>query len=139
MATTSQIRDLDFIKECMRRLRACEARGDTIDLPEIIASTLESPAPGYYVNFDSAYRHVLQILKSGITGAKPRSATRCLYRDLAIHVRRVMDAHPELSTAAALSRVLNFGRAPRFYLSPARARSLLRPHIAYRPRYIIKG
>lgn len=138
MTSTNDLRDQDFVNECMRHIRRHSIRGDKIDLPAIISHTLESPAPGYYVSFDTAYRRILKILKHGIDTVTPTSTSRLLYRDLAAHVQRTLDTRPGMSVTSALSHVLSFGRAPRFYLSHGHAYALIRPRLAIKTLWVEK-
>ena len=126
MKQLKKMRDRAFINDCLRELRPLVATGKKIVLGEVARKVLTGAESSYYVSFDTAYRRIGPLLRGKGPRGGTLTMTQMLYRDLALHVGRTMERNPDMTIVDALTRVLEFGRASRHYISYQHALRLLR-------------
>lgn len=97
--------------------------GKTFSLNNILAKVIDSPAPEFYVTYDTAYRYVSLAMNGNLPNTE-KGTRRRQWLDLASRVKATMRRHPHLSRAKALQLVLEHGQAPSFYLSLTSAATL---------------
>ncbi|MDE6154311.1 MAG: hypothetical protein K2G21_09245 [Muribaculaceae bacterium] len=96
--------------------RAAAAQGKNQNLQEAIRHVINSPAPEFYVNYDTAYRNVSLAIRGKLPKTKSPTRNR-QWNDIIRRVREVMSQKPDKTIGAALSEVLEHGNAPSFYLT----------------------
>ena len=100
-------RDLEFYNAC-ERVR----KGKCMTIQEIVDFAIMQPASSFFLTYSSC-RKIIKWEKP-VNGAK---------RELYYEIKRLRDQMPELTVSQACERIIEMP-APRFYITPARARSL---------------
>lgn len=100
-------RDLEFFQAC-ERVR----KGKCMTIQEIVDIAVFQPASSFFLTYSSC-RKIIKWDKK-VTGAKAE-----LYKE----IKRIRDTMPNLSISQACETIIEMP-APRFYITPARARSL---------------
>ncbi len=121
--TTLNHRHRDLLHTCMLIL----ARSKRVLKPkELAIKAVKSRAKGYYVEEDYAYRMVLLHEKYG--KIPTRNSTRQMCLELADRVAALKSENPGLATMPALKRVLESGKASRYFMSVKTAQNLIERH-----------
>ena len=90
--------------------------GDTPSVNEIIRKVLNSPAPTFYVSYETAYRYVSLAMRHKLPH-NINSNRRRMWIDLAARVSAIMHDNPSYTYAKALLSVLEGEHAPSFYIT----------------------
>ncbi len=122
MKNTTTKRNNEFKALCVRIMRGARKRGENLSLEEIIDKALACRPTGYWVNYETASRHVLKALR-GTLGISRRQA-HLFWLDMAKKVEQVM-IQQKLPYNKALSFTVNFMRPERFYITRPHALRLL--------------
>lgn len=122
----------DAIESCRIAMRDAAGGEDPLE-SRLFEAVARIPAPGYFISFEYAYRLVGFWLREG--EANPRGRRGQMIAEIAGKCAGQMAQYPGMSLVEALTRVLAFGRASSFFLSPMQIKK-----IYYRtrgmPRYL---
>lgn len=118
--TLIALRNESFFNTCKEVARSFSGRVSTKDIVDI---ALARPGVDYFVDYDTARRHVGRILRSRSMWmyAKVREG---IWHELAFRVTRLMTRYPHLSSDQALARILAEGKASRYFIGASSARRI---------------
>ena len=94
-----------------------------VDLTRVFHTVVATPATRFYVSERRAAA-VVGAMRRGVSIARMNPERREMFAEIYRRVQHLLDAEPSLSIYEATFRVVNTA-APRFYLSPATARSII--------------
>lgn len=116
-------RHRDFLHTCMLILNRSKG---LLKPKELAVRAVKSRAKGYYVGEDYAYRLVLGHEKYG--KMPTRNSARLMCIELADRVAVLKSENPGLATMPALKRVMESGKASRYFMSAKTAQNLIERH-----------
>ena len=111
------MRDRELIYAYKKILKDEYARGCKIDRKRVIKRVIEESKPHFHVSFEHAFK-VLSSVRNHGTGNFKCTLRQQKWNELMSLVNQEMQDKPYLNLSTALSRVLAFKRASRFYISP---------------------
>ncbi len=114
-------RDRDFLNLCRISVRRAE---EPLTELELVRRVINSPAPGYYVDYDYALHLVPRIGRMSREEAARRSHGRWL--EIYDRAREALAEGQAATMSAAIALVLSRGRASRFFISEGTALNILR-------------
>ncbi len=119
-------RDHDFICCCRRHTAALTARGIIPDMSAVVEAVLAAEAPSYYIEYDYARRQLRHIDRYGRPEVEGDAEAR-RWLDIHADYTALRDARPSADPDDLIMELCS-GEAghPRFYITPRRARWLLR-------------
>ncbi len=118
---TTQQRNLDFIKAC-REVMAMLPGKAKISTKEIVERAIAMKAPNYYVGSTYAYKVIVTYRRTGRLPASPECRAmwiEIIYKVNNLRLRR------RLSLMDAVTQVVEFSTASRFFITSAYALRLL--------------
>lgn len=111
------MRDRELVAAYKKFLKEEFSKGNRIDRKQVIKRVIEESRPHFHVSFEHAYK-VLSTVRQHGTKAFKCTLRQQMWSELLSLVEEEMREKPYLSMSNALSRVLAFRRASRFYISP---------------------
>jgi len=119
-------RDHDFICCCRRHVAALTARGFIPDMSAVVAAVLAAEAPSYYIEYDYARRQLRHIDRYGRPEVGSEAEAQ-RWLDIHAEYRTILAGRPDADPDDIIMELCS-GEAghPRFYITPRRARWLLR-------------
>lgn len=118
MSNTHSQRNADFMAAVRSQLKpgdsGCRSTAAVID------RVRQSPAPRFYVEYETAYKAVCRVLSHRSHPDFDR-VRQCQWHDIALCVKHVRRRNPRMSVGRALVDVLELCPAPSYYLSHDRA------------------
>lgn len=113
-------RNADFIREIARQKATSIAAGEPVTDRLLAERAAQSEAPGYYIEFDYAYRAVCRFIAARRLGGAPArrlTSRREMLREIALRVCAILDRDPRCSIRQAVTSVMTSGRASSFFMS----------------------
>lgn len=111
------MRDRELVAAYKKFLKEEFSKRNKIDRKQVIKRVIEESHPHFNVSFEHAYK-VLSTVRLHGTKAFKCTLRQQMWSELLALVEEEMREKPYLSMSNALSRVLAFRRASRFYISP---------------------
>ncbi len=129
MAYMTKERNRDFAAQCRRIKRQAMKNGETLTEAQVVELAIESPAPGYYVDYDYA---LTRFYRKQAKESK-RELKRKMWGELRRKVEREMEER-DACVADALHSVLAFQPASRFFIDKIQGQRLYAKMKRSRPR-----
>ena len=133
VASDSQMARLhDFEMSLAACRRHCYERDDLVGLKQMAKRAAALPAPGYYVEYDYARRHVGRIIREWERAGRiesrhgeNRRSRGAMMEEIARRTMATMGYLSNLNLGEALSRVLAEGDASSYFISDSYAEKLM--------------
>lgn len=111
------MRDRELIAAYKKFIKEEFANGNRIDRKQVVKRVVEEYRPHFHVSFEHAYKVLSSVRQHGTVAFKC-TLRQQMWSELLSLVEEEMRDKPYLTLNTALSRVLAFRRASRFYISP---------------------
>lgn len=119
-STFQQDRDRDLMRAYREQLSLQKGR---ISLPDVLRATVDSPSARFWTTIERAMAVVMQIRRG--QDIKVMMPLRLeMYREIARRVDALMNDDPNLDLELAVITVVE-GGAPKFYLTPKSAKTII--------------
>lgn len=115
-------RDRDFLRVCEGIRREHNREGKYISVSDIALKALHSEADSFYITKRECVK-IIHEYKKGLSTGRRSAAKRELALEILRRYRRMSEESPEWSVPQISEEIVS-QRAPRFYISEARAKCL---------------
>ena len=128
MKKTTQMRNADLLVNARQVLSIATARGEVLNVAQLMAATINRSPKMHYVDYDRASKVLHAIESRGIDAVVGNGMARMQWEELRRQVDETMARRSKLTFSQALTFVLHFRRPSRFYITANAAFRILNRH-----------